>query len=98
MYQGRWSLACRDMERDIIPLIKHEGMGIPSFFSFFFFVVIIVSYSHSFFKIEGIAPWGVLGQGMFKTDEELARIKETGILFFFSSLSFVLFHSFLPFY
>jgi aryl-alcohol dehydrogenase-like predicted oxidoreductase len=26
----------------------------------------------------GIAPWGVLGQGLFKTVDELAKIKETG--------------------
>ncbi|KAG6034834.1 hypothetical protein E4U19_005422 [Claviceps sp. Clav32 group G5] len=28
VYQGRWSAACRDFERDIIPMCKAEGMGI----------------------------------------------------------------------
>ncbi len=54
MYQGRWSIAHRDFERDILPMVHSEGMG--------------------------IAPWGVLGQGMFKTDEELKKLKESGTL------------------
>ncbi|KAK2594246.1 hypothetical protein QQS21_008025 [Conoideocrella luteorostrata] len=28
VYQGRWSAACRDLERDIIPMCKAEGMAI----------------------------------------------------------------------
>lgn len=28
IYQGRWSAACRDMERDIIPMCLQEGMAI----------------------------------------------------------------------
>lgn len=43
VYQGRWSAACRDLERDIIPMCKAEGMG--------------------------IAPWGSLGGGNFKSEE-----------------------------
>jgi hypothetical protein len=27
----------------------------------------------------GLAPWGVLGGGAFKTEDELAKIKETGM-------------------
>ena len=32
-------------------------------------------------KVEGLglAPWNVLGGGMFKTDEELAKMKENGM-------------------
>eukprot|EP00026_Physarum_polycephalum_P010475 Phypoly_transcript_10639.p1 GENE.Phypoly_transcript_10639~~Phypoly_transcript_10639.p1 ORF type:complete len:417 (+),score=85.80 Phypoly_transcript_10639:80-1252(+) len=52
VYQGKWSIATRDLERDVIPMCKAEGMG--------------------------LAPWNVLGGGMFKTDEELAKLKETG--------------------
>ena len=50
VYQGRWSAAQRDFERDIIPMCAAEGMG--------------------------IAPWGALGGGMFKSDED--RKKEEG--------------------
>ena len=55
MYQGKWSLADRDLERDVIPMCKSEGMG--------------------------LAPWGVLGGGIFKTDEEIAKNTQTGITF-----------------
>lgn len=46
VYQGKWSAATRDFERDIIPMCKAEGMG--------------------------IAPWGALGSGMFKSEEQMA--------------------------
>ncbi|KAH7017288.1 NADP-dependent oxidoreductase domain-containing protein [Ilyonectria destructans] len=42
VYQGNWSAASRDFERDIIPMCRAEGMG--------------------------IAPWGALGGGKFKTE------------------------------
>ncbi len=44
VYQGRWSAAQRDFERDIIPMCHAEGMG--------------------------LAPWGALGGGNFKTEEQ----------------------------
>ncbi|KAF7551358.1 hypothetical protein G7Z17_g5059 [Cylindrodendrum hubeiense] len=44
VYQGRWSAAERDFEREIIPMCKDEGMG--------------------------IAPWGSLGGGKFKSEEQ----------------------------
>ncbi|KAJ4256527.1 hypothetical protein NW757_004155 [Fusarium falciforme] len=44
VYQGRWSAASRDFEREIIPMCRAEGMG--------------------------IAPWGALGGGKFKTEEQ----------------------------
>lgn len=44
VYQGRWSAADRDFERDIIPMCRDEGMG--------------------------LAPWGALGGGNFKTEEQ----------------------------
>ncbi|KAI0403731.1 norsolorinic acid reductase [Xylaria palmicola] len=44
VYQGRWSAAARDFEREIIPMAKHEGMA--------------------------LAPWGALGSGHFKTEEQ----------------------------
>lgn len=44
VYQGRWSAAIRDMEREIVPMCIAEGMG--------------------------IAPWGALGGGNFKTEEQ----------------------------
>ncbi|KAI0197559.1 aldo/keto reductase [Astrocystis sublimbata] len=44
VYQGRWSAATRDFEREIIPMTKAEGMG--------------------------LAPWGALGGGKFKTEEQ----------------------------
>ncbi|KAL7946485.1 Norsolorinic acid reductase [Trichoderma barbatum] len=44
VYQGCWSAATRDFERDIIPMCKDEGMA--------------------------LAPWGALGGGKFKTEEQ----------------------------
>ncbi|CEJ88025.1 hypothetical protein VHEMI04586 [[Torrubiella] hemipterigena] len=44
VYQGRWSAATRDFERDIIPMCRDEGMG--------------------------LCPWGALGGGKFKTEEQ----------------------------
>uniref|UniRef100_A0A8H7NN93 NADP-dependent oxidoreductase domain-containing protein n=1 Tax=Bionectria ochroleuca TaxID=29856 RepID=A0A8H7NN93_BIOOC len=28
VYQGLWSANCRDLERDVVPMCKSEGMGI----------------------------------------------------------------------
>ena len=53
VYQGRWSAADRDFERDIIPMCQAEGMG--------------------------LAPWGALGGGNFKTEEQ--RKREQGRIF-----------------
>jgi aryl-alcohol dehydrogenase-like predicted oxidoreductase len=50
IYQGRWSAANRDFERDIIPMVRDEGMA--------------------------LAPWGALGGGMFKTDEQRKAAQE----------------------
>ncbi|PTB62906.1 oxidoreductase [Trichoderma citrinoviride] len=50
VYQGRWSAANRDFERDIIPMCRDEGMA--------------------------LAPWGALGAGKFKTEEQ--RNSEVG--------------------
>jgi hypothetical protein len=44
VYQGLWSAARRDFERDIIPMCVAEGMG--------------------------LIPWGSLGMGQFKTEEQ----------------------------
>ncbi|KAK3323638.1 norsolorinic acid reductase [Cercophora scortea] len=44
VYQGRWSAADRDFEREIIPMVRDEGMA--------------------------LAPWGALGGGAFKTEEQ----------------------------
>ncbi|KAK9771224.1 hypothetical protein AB5N19_10948 [Seiridium cardinale] len=44
VYQGRWSAANRDFERDIIHMAREEGMG--------------------------LAPWGALGGGKFKSEEQ----------------------------
>lgn len=44
VYQGRWSAANRDFEREIIPMCIAEGMG--------------------------FAPWGALGGGTFKSEEQ----------------------------
>ena len=44
VYQGQWSAANRDFEREIIPMCRAEGMA--------------------------LAPWGALGGGHFKTEEQ----------------------------
>lgn len=43
VYQGKWNAGYRDMEREVIPMCRDQGMG--------------------------IAPWGPLGGGKFKTAE-----------------------------
>lgn len=43
VYQGQWSAAYRDFEREILPMVESEGMG--------------------------LAPWGALGRGMFKSSD-----------------------------
>ncbi|KAI1804344.1 Aldo/keto reductase [Daldinia bambusicola] len=52
VYQGRWSAATRDLEREIIPMCRAEGMG--------------------------IAPWGALGGGKFKTEEQRKQADAAG--------------------
>ncbi|OGM47413.1 aflE/ norA/ aad/ adh-2/ NOR reductase/ dehydrogenase [Aspergillus bombycis] len=47
VYQGHWSCAFRDFERDILPMCESEGMG--------------------------LAPWGVLGRGQFRSAEDFSR-------------------------
>ncbi|KAG0650620.1 Norsolorinic acid reductase A [Hyphodiscus hymeniophilus] len=46
VYQGKWSAAARDFERDIIPMAISEGRG--------------------------LAPWGALGAGDFKSPSQRA--------------------------
>ncbi|KAH9849889.1 norsolorinic acid reductase [Lenzites betulinus] len=45
VYQGLWCIGTRDLEREIVPMCRAEGMG--------------------------IVPWGVLGQGKYKTEAEI---------------------------
>ncbi|EON65847.1 norsolorinic acid reductase [Coniosporium apollinis CBS 100218] len=52
VYQGQWSAAERDFERDILPMCQAEGMG--------------------------LAPWGPLGSGRFKSREQREREGEEG--------------------
>lgn len=52
VYQGRWSAAQRDFERDILPMCAAEGMG--------------------------LAPWGALGGGKFKTEKQRQEAKGEG--------------------
>ena len=50
MYQGRWSAAERDFEREIIPMARTLGLA--------------------------LCPWGALGGGRFKTEEQIADMKK----------------------
>ena len=50
VYQGRWSAAQRDFERDILGMCAAEGMG--------------------------VAPWGALGGGHFKTKQQREEAKQ----------------------
>ena len=52
VYQGKWSAADRDFERDILPMCEAEGMG--------------------------LAPWGVLGRGAFRSAEDYAATDREG--------------------
>lgn len=51
VYQGSWNLLKRDMEREIIPMCRANGMS--------------------------IAPYSVMGGGMFRTPEELKKRADT---------------------
>ena len=50
IYQGRWSAAERDFEREIIPMARTLGLA--------------------------LAPWGALGGGRFKTEEQIEELKK----------------------
>lgn len=52
VYQGHWSCAHRDFEREILPMVEAEGMG--------------------------LAPWGAIGRGFFKSREEYQRPDREG--------------------
>lgn len=52
VYQGRWSAATRDFEREIIHMCRAEGMA--------------------------LAPWGVLGEGKFKTEAQRQEGRKDG--------------------
>ena len=52
VYQGRWSAASRDFERDILDVCRSDGMG--------------------------IAPWGALGGGAFKTKAQIEAMEREG--------------------
>ena len=52
VYQGQWSAAARDFERDILHMVAAEGMG--------------------------LAPWGALGGGKFKTRAQQEAAKGEG--------------------
>jgi len=52
VYQGEWSIAKRDFEREILPMCKHENMG--------------------------LAIWGSLGGGRFKTEEQIKEQEKSG--------------------
>ncbi|KAH7012465.1 norsolorinic acid reductase [Microdochium trichocladiopsis] len=52
VYQGRYSAASRDLEREVIPMARVEGMG--------------------------ICPWGALGGGKFKSEEQWKAAEKDG--------------------
>jgi aryl-alcohol dehydrogenase-like predicted oxidoreductase len=52
IYQGRWNVLERDLERDIIPMANYFGMA--------------------------LAPWDVVGGGMFQTKAALEERKKKG--------------------
>ena len=52
VYQGRWSAANRDFERDILSVCREDGMG--------------------------LAPWGALGGGAFKTQAQREAMEKEG--------------------
>lgn len=62
--QGYWSLAIRDMEKDIIPMCRANGMSIGTSLQPSFTVA-------SLTIDRRVVPYGVLGQGKFKSPEEL---------------------------
>jgi aryl-alcohol dehydrogenase-like predicted oxidoreductase len=52
VYQGQWSAAERDVEREILDMCAHEGMG--------------------------LAPWGALGMGQFKSAAQREKMEREG--------------------
>lgn len=60
--QGLWNISERAMERDIIPMCRHNGMSIGTASQALRYDLLTSRY---------VAPWGVLGQGRFKSPDEL---------------------------
>ncbi|CAF1139952.1 unnamed protein product [Adineta ricciae] len=52
VYQGLYNAAKRDVEREILPMLRDEGMA--------------------------FAPWGALGGGKFKTQEQIDAMEKAG--------------------
>jgi aryl-alcohol dehydrogenase-like predicted oxidoreductase len=64
VYQGRWNAASRDFEREIIPMCRDEGVSITPNLTW-------PGPDHTDLKGQlGLAPWGALGAGAFKTEEQ----------------------------
>ncbi|KAF5316843.1 hypothetical protein D9758_017997 [Tetrapyrgos nigripes] len=72
VYQGKWGLADRSFERDIIPMARANGTFSKSFFA--------SNRQYLPRTPVGLAlpPWNVLGGGRIRTDEEEERREKTG--------------------
>ena len=64
--QGAWNLGVRDMERDIIPMCRNNGMAIGKSSSIEIAVMSAMDTHES-----NIAPYSVMGSGKFKTAKEI---------------------------
>ena len=64
IYQGMWGVLSRDFEREIIPIVRHEGTGSARNTK--------PIYLFNFLRM-ALAPWNVLATGKLRTDEEERR-------------------------
>lgn len=62
VYQGRWNAGSRDFEREIIPMCREEGVSIT--------LNMIRPGQQLTPEQMGLAPWGALGGGAFKSEEQ----------------------------
>lgn len=69
IYQGEWNIMLRDLERDILPMVLHEGMCFSRY-----------STRCNLTSLLGmaLAPWNVLASGKIRTDAEEQRRLESG--------------------
>ena len=70
IYQGLWNVMSRDIEREILPLVRDQGLSS---------IFVNTSWCDDDKSIGmALAPWDVLHGGRIRTDAEEQRRRESG--------------------
>ena len=70
VYQGPWNILVRDLEREILPMVREEGVYMIGQYRYLELTSSIAGMA--------IAPFSVLAAGKIRTDAEEQRRRETG--------------------